>query len=532
MTDEKLANATFSYNDLTGGTGSANPWGPQDIDKMEIIDLDNFIKITNACRFFYRHDAITSTVVNKMIDIGINGLQYNGKELNANETKIMDAILPELEEFGEAMALEYLISGLVVPEVKIAPVTKEVLKEWGIKKYETLKLPVALWLRDPTTIKINYTMVMDKPSYYVKVPDALVYFITHDGTYPDGNKDELLFAQLKAYYPDFVIQVTQKAKNMMPVYVLLENHRIFRRRPLTDSPYPTPFLYASLESLKHKRNLRRMDYSIASRVISAIQLFRLGDKDFPVTEDQGDQFTAIRDQMTWRNSGGRDIERIFQLFANHTLQIDWIYPPVEALLDEQKYVGVNQDIIFGMGFPRILITGETEKSSTSQPEYATMSPMKTLEKVRQSVLRVLNSIVDEIFEENKFKGETEVSFKPINLVSFGDLVTGLAKLYDTQNISRTSFAEAFGYDYEEELGELKQEKETLEEMGMDEITLMKERSEVQMEIDQEKQDKGLMSPGNFGSAPGPKPGQDADNPANTGKKTPPKTGPTKARTPK
>lgn len=529
MTDEtKLANATFSYNDMTGNK-VANPWGPNDVDKMEVVDLDTFIKITNACRFFYRHDAIVSTVINKMVDIGISGLQYNGKELNANETKIMDAILPELEEFAENMALEYLISGLVVPEVKIANVTKEQLKEWGIKKYETLKLPVALWLRDPTSIKINYTMIMDKPSYYVKVPEALVYFITHEGTYPDGTKDEMLFSQLKAYYPEFVIQVRKEASKSATVFVLLENHRIFRRKTLTDSPYPTPFLYASLESLKHKRNLRRMDYSIAARVISAIQLFRLGDKDFPVTEDQSDQFTAIRDQMTWRNSGGKDYERIFQLFANHTLQIDWIYPPVEALLDEQKYAGVNQDIIFGMGFPRILITGETEKSSTSQPQYATMSPVKTLEKLRGYVLRVLNSIVDEIFEENKFKGETELSFKPINLVSFGDLVTGLAKLYDTQNISRTSFAEAFGYDYEEELGEIQKEEETLEEMGMDEISKMKEKQEVQLDMEVQKQEKGLMSPGNFGNAPGPKPGQDADNPANTGKKTPPKANPTKAR---
>jgi hypothetical protein len=456
-----------------------------------------------------------------MIDIGVNGLQFNSKDLNANEKKIMDAVLPSLEEFAEAMALEYLISGLVVPEVKVANVTKDTLKEYGIKKYETLKLPVALWLRDPTTIKINYNMVMDKPSYYVKVPSELVYFITHDGAYPDGTKDEKLYAELKAYYPEFVQEVKAQAtrSSTSTVYVLLENNRVFRRRVLTDSPYPTPFLYASLEALKHKRNLRRMDYSIASRVISAIQLFRLGDKDFPITEDQGEQFTAIRDQMTWRNSGGRDVERIFQLFANHTLQIDWVYPPVEALLDEQKYVGVNQDIIFGMGFPRILITGETEKSSTSQPEYATMSPMKTMEKMQKYILKVLNSIVDEIFTENNFKGETKLSFKPINLVSFGDLVTGLAKLYDTKNISRTSFAEAFGYDYEEEVGEIKEESDQLKELGMDEMSILKE-----------KQEQGLMSPGNFGNAPGPKPGQDSDNPANTGKqpKQEPQQ-PTKAR---
>ena len=51
-------------------------------------------------------------------------------------------------------------------------------------------------------------------------------------------------------------------------------------------------MYPALEPLKHKRNIRRMDYSIASRVISAIQLIKLGNDDFPVTEDDEDAFKA------------------------------------------------------------------------------------------------------------------------------------------------------------------------------------------------------------------------------------------------
>lgn len=211
-----------------------------------------------------------------------------------------------------------------------------------------------------------------------------------------------------------------------------------------------------------------MDYSIASRVISAIQLFKLGSDDFPVTEDQEETFEDLRKQMLHRYSQNEDIERVFQLFANHTLEIEWIMPPVEALLDETKYREVNDDIIFSLGFPRILITGETSRSGTSQAEYATMSPVRTMENIREKVLHVLSDIVYNIFEKNKFRGETKLKFAPINLVSFGELVEGLAKLYDTGNLSRTSFANAFDLDIDEEFRLKKEEKETMDELGLDE----------------------------------------------------------------
>ena len=439
-----------------------NPWVGANVDKMEVLDLDTFEKLVNACRFFYRYDSLVSTVINKVTDIGINKIEYDKSNLNENEKKIMDNLIPKLTEFAEQISMEYLISGLVVPEIKYAAVTKKELQEWKIKRYDTLTLPVYMWLRDPTTIKINDALGMSEPSYFYKIPEDLIFFIMHEGTYKDGTEDPELYRDLLTYYPDFVAAVRNNKKE-----VLLENDLIFRRKVITDSPYPTPYLTAALEPLKHKRNLRRMDYSIASRVISAIQLFRMGSDDFPVTEDQEETFSDLREQMLWRYSQQEDIERIFQLFANHTLQIDWIMPPVEALLDETKYREVNDDIIFSLGFPRILITGETSRSGTSQAEYATMSPVRTMENIRAKVLYVLNDIVYNIFEKNKFKGETKLKFAPINLVSFGELIEGLTKLYDSGNLSRTHHAKAFGYDVDEEFRLRKEENEVMEEMDLE-----------------------------------------------------------------
>ena len=458
----KLAQAQMFTSVLPS---AGNPWSTTEVDKMEVKDLNTFAKIVDACRFFYRHDSIVSSVINKSIDIGINDLVFDSKDLTSNAKKVVEGLLPELHDFAETMALEFLVSGLVVPEIKYANVTRDQLKEMSIKKFETLVMPVAMWVRDPTSIKINYTMVMDKPSYYVKVPEKLIQFILGKGTYADGTKDPELYAKLKAYYPEFILKVEEKQE-----YILIEDDSlIFRNRPISDSPYPTPYLYAALEPLKHKRNLRRMDYSIAARVIGAIQLFRLGNDEFPVTEDQDGQFQAIKDQMYWRLTSQKDIERIFQLFANHTLQIDWIFPPVEALLNENKYKEVNEDIMIALGFPKILITGEVTKTGTSNPEFATMAPTKTLEAMRKRILRVLNRVIDVTFEENGFSGDTTLKFTQMNLSEFSTLVEGLTKLYNTGNLSRKSYSGAFGYDIEEEMKQRSDEKELLTQYGLDEF---------------------------------------------------------------
>lgn len=457
----KLAKASMNF---IGLDGTYNPWSPQDIDKMEVPKHDDYIKLINECRFYYRRDSIISTVINKLVEIGITELSLDKGKLSANEFRIFQGIKDKLQDFAEACSLEYLISGLVVPEVKYAPVSSNLVKKLGIKKYGTVTLPISMWLRDPSTIKINSTMVMNEPSYFVKVPEELVYFINSGGIYQDGTKDPQLYNDLLTYYPDFVLAVRNGVRE-----ILLENDLIIRRKPLTDSPYPTPYLYSALEALKHKRNLRKMDYSIAARVISAIQLIRLGNDDFPITADDEDAFEDIRNQMFWRNSQGRDVERIFQLFANHTLQIDWVMPDVSALLNESKYMEVNDDIFFALGFPRILTTGESLRSASSDPEFASLSPVKTMKNMQSKILTIIRDIVQNVSDKNNLPSAPEVRFSPIALHSFKNFVDGLRNLYDTGNLSRRSYDDAFGYNIDEELRQRADEQDTIKELKLEEF---------------------------------------------------------------
>ena len=459
----KLAFASGALN-IYGDTAEANPWSADDVDKLGVMDFDEYQELVEMCRFFYKRDPLASTVINRMVDLAINDIVLIQGDLSDNEFSIYEALKKDLTSFAENVALEYMISGLVVPESKYIVVNKTGLKRKRIKRYSSLILPKELWLRDPATIVINSSLSSSNPSYFVKISDDFAYFIRSEGTYKDGTQDKEKYLELLKYYPEFVKMVMDGAKE-----VKFENDKIVRRRYLTDSPYPIPYLYAALESMKHKRNLRRMDYSLAARAITAIQVFRLGSDEFPVLADDQVQFDNLRSQMRWRNQKTKDVERIFQLFANHTLEIEWVYPPMEALLDDTKYKDINNDIVVALGFPRILITGESEKSNASSAEYAMMPAIEAISRLRKKVLGILDGILFDISEYNGFSDFPEVTFRQLNLHEFASFVEALSKLYDTGNLSRASFAEIFGYRWKEEMKLREGEEKLMKELDLPEF---------------------------------------------------------------
>jgi len=447
-------------------TQTDNPWTEVPKFKTVTRDRDAFIKSIDHCRFFYRTEPLVSTVIDKLVEIGVNDLVFSKNKLSENEYRVFKAIKPKLVEFAEQMATEYLLSGLVVPEIGYNKVDKDFLFSLGVKRYKSLELPDSMWVRDPSTMKIYTSMLGDKPSYFVKVPRELLAFITGKGKYADGKEDKELYELLVKYYPEFVQDILDGETE-----VLLENDLVFRRKYTSDNPYPIPYINSSLEALHHKRKLRRMDYSIVDKVISAIMHVKLGSDDFPINDtDEDNEFVEdIRAQLRMRGSNTQTLERIFQLITNHTVDIKWVFPEVTALLDMEKYNDINQEILFGLGFPRVLITGEALRSGTSDSEIATLSPLKTAETYRRKILEVLKDICIEISKRNGFKSVPDVQFKAINLHKFSEILAGLTKLYDVAGISRTSFAAELGFDFDAEADLMAGEQKTLESKGLPEF---------------------------------------------------------------
>ncbi len=449
--------------------GNINPWG-LGMKNWNYGDLsayrDKYVKILNECRFFYIFDPLASTVLNKLVDVGISNILFSKHGLSDNEFRLYKAIKPKLQEFAESMAIEYLLSGLVVPEVTFGTATKEELVSFGVKKYEALTIPKSMWIRDPKTIYIKTTMISDNPTYYVEIPEETRYFIRSGGTYSDGTKDLELYELMVQYYPDFVALV-KKGETKIP----LDNPRVIRRRYLSDNPYPIPYMQASLESLKHKRHMRQMDYSIIDKVMGAIMHVKVGSDDFPITDSEEDDsyVESIRQQLNWRNMPKNDQERIFQFITSHAVEIKWVFPDIATLINDSKYTEINDEILNGLGFPRILITGESLRSGSSDPEVATRGPQKTLEFMRNKIIEVIRYICREVAKQNGFSSYPDVSFEALNLHSFQQFIEALDKLYQTGGLSRQSYGEYLGYDFETELEKRSSEQELLEKSGVPEV---------------------------------------------------------------
>lgn len=451
------------------GSPTTNPWTDAQKAKDKKYTHEEYLKTLSLVRFFYKTEPVVSTVINKLVEIGINDLVFSRNKLSDNEFRIYLALKSKLLEFSEQIAQEYLLSGLIIPEVGWAKnKDKQFIFSLGIKKYASLVLPDTLTLRDPASIKIYTNWLGDKPSYFMKIPEEFIKFITTGGRLPNGTIDKDLFNKTKEQFPEFVKKVLAGEKE-----VQIFNDNILRRKYMADNPYPISYIAPSLDALQHKRKLRRMDYTLIDKVISAILHVKVGDKDFPITQTPEDQayVNSLREQLRMRGNSDQLMERVFQLITNHTVSMEWIFPNVEILLNEKKYEDINQEILFGLGFPRTLITGEAAKTGTSDPEIATLAPVKTMENIRRKIIEIIRDICLDVAMKNNLKGVPTVEFAKLNLQSFADFVSGIEKLYNASAFSRTDFARMFGYDFLDQLEKLDAENKELTKRGLPTVGL-------------------------------------------------------------
>lgn len=464
--EKKLAKASFSLYPSGARTMSQNPWIGT-VDRLAYDDHHKYEEVVRDCRFYFRHDPLASTVIRKLVDMSVNELVIEPEgSITVTEEAIFDALAEDLIEFLRKAAFEYLITGLLVPEIKLTRLNKRQIRDKYIKRISSLMYPTSMWLRDAKDIEIKRPLITEMESYFLKIPDEVVAFITGKGVYPDGGEDRELYNEIVRMYPEFVQQILKGQFK-----ILLDNPLVIKDTTLADSAYPIPYLYPALEALKHKRNLRRMDYSIAARVISAILQVRVGSDDFPLTEDQEDQLSELEEQFKWReNISTEEIERVFAFFTNHTVELEWIFPEVTALLDDKKYETVNQDIMVALGFPRILITGETERSFASDPQIATLSPIQTMEQIQKKLLPIAEKVYFEMRRYNRvISNVPKLSFKPINLMSLQLFYDGLSTLYEGGNLSRESFTRAYGYDFRTEMQRRSKNDELMDELDLEPV---------------------------------------------------------------
>src|SRR5690606_5761940 len=137
-----------------------------------------------------------------------------------------------------------------------------------------------------------------------------------------------------------------------------------------------------------------------------------------------------------------------------------VIPPLDALLSESKYSEPNADIFLALGFPRILTTGETLRSNSSDSSVASLGPRATLDDMRDEILGWIKGLYEELAKENGFKAIPEPYFLPILSADFTTLVQFANDSIKNGAISKDMLAQLYGSDYETQAQQMQVEIDT------------------------------------------------------------------------
>ena len=437
--------------DFNPWTYSIFPSSNYQVDRFEMPS--KWKDIVKLCYYFYEREGLVRSVIDKQVEIGINGILVTSDTLSDEEVNLYKYVANDLLEFLSVAATEYYISGLVVPDIVWGTLAKETT---GFSK--DYIVPIDIWVKDSSKIELKETPLPNRVVPLWTISSEEAQFIIDGGKYADGTEDVETFNTIKENFPEFVAKV-KKGDTKFP----LVNKYVIRRKPLLRSPYPIPYLMAALELLLHKRNLRAMDYALVGRVIDAILHVKVGNDEFPLTEDDEDILDKLENEFN-SNSNANNKQRVFQLFTNHTVELEWVVPPLDALLNDNKYDEINKEILYSLGFPKFLITGEKDKSNTGSSSSALLSPVKSMIALRKDFSNFLRQIFFDMSVKNNVARIPDVAFAPLNLMELADLLMVSQGLETSGVISKTSLAELAGFDFISEQNMRVKERELQEKL--------------------------------------------------------------------
>lgn len=420
-----------------------------------LLPFDNSKKYTyheliKFCRYFYDNDTIVGTVIDRMVDMSMTRLRNRKDRDNPDDgVEYYNKVAEYLQPYLKIMALDYFLHGMVVPEVTYTTVMgNKVDKTLGRKR---VQFPNEFWVRDEEFIELRRKPIGTDRAVFVKVPQEEVDFILTKGNRRDGTVDKEGYQELAREYPSFVRSVNS-GQRLFP----LPNARPIYRKLKSYDAYPKPYLQNALFALQHKYYLKLMDRSIATRASELLRHVKVGSDKFPATDDDLKATEAVLANASITG------DRVFNLFTNHTIEVNWAMPPLDALLNEAKYMEPNADIFLALGFPRILAVGETLRSNSSDSKVASLGPISTLNDLREAILLWIDGLYKELAVLNGFSWYPKPFFSPIALQDVTSLTQLAIQAQQIGAISKDTIAQLYGSTYEDEREKIDTETPTEE----------------------------------------------------------------------
>lgn len=458
-----MITGTYTHRAIAGGPAQLPnvvagfyPFGPNGEQPRSYAD------VVRACRWYYQNDPHISAVVQRIADLAASGLVNTDTPLSGGDVpdkgtyELYDAIAAKINDVLFSIIIGYLVDGMVVPQYELQRVMGTRLT--GVTSRTRYLVPTSFWLRDPLQFELHPSIFGAQPIAYLRIPQDDITFVQSKGVFPDGRKDIKRYRELVERFPEYVDAI-RRGETSIPY-----NGYIIYRNLLPQATYPQPYLQPTLGALARKYALQRLDAAVSARMVEAFRHAKVGNDTYPA--DDGD-IEALRTELERASND----YAVFNIVTNHTVDIQWVIPDYRDLLDPNKYEIVDRDIAAGLGFPRILLLGETERSNSADNQVASLGVLSFIRHIQRDIIQWVYHVYRDVAEANAITRVPKPEFMPVRIADTNQLLQYATMLFETGILSRATIAGLYGVDYRvERLRREQEDRQQSEQQSSDSPT--------------------------------------------------------------
>lgn len=301
-------------------------------------------------------------------------------------------------------------------------------------------LPVAYTVLNPQLITVTGNLLFDKTAVSVKLPPELAELLKKDKSKQTDDEKELIKA-----LPNELKRAAEKGGEY-PLDSRLVGSVTYRKQPY--ERYAKPRSTRVFESLDYKKSLRQADLSTLDGISNYILKITIGSDEYPVTtQNELEAVAALFNTPS----------KSFDVVWNHTLNIEKIVSPeIEAILGQDKYIQVNEDISGGLAVSRALIDGISDLN-VAEAGLVIKGVMEEINYARRQVTRWIYREYQQIAEAVGFDSFPKVRWDEGVLQDVILYMNTLSQLVDRRMLSYRTALERLGFDFPNELKNLEEE---------------------------------------------------------------------------
>lgn len=301
-------------------------------------------------------------------------------------------------------------------------------------------LPIAYTVLNPELVTVEGSLFFDKISINLTVPTELADVLGKDKAELSEEEIEMIKT-----LPSDIKKAAEEGGE-----ILLDSRLVgtifYRKQPY--ERYARPRATRVFDTIDYKKALKEADLSTLDGISNYILKITIGSDEFPVTSQE--ELEAVAQLFNTPSKS-------FDVVWNHTLKIEKIVSPeIEAILGQDKYKQVNEDLTGGLAITRALIDGVGDLGQ-GEASLVIKGLMEEINYLRKLVTRWIYKEYRQIAEAVGFDSFPKIRWDEGVLKDTIMYMSTLAQLVDRRMLSYRTALEALGFDYPNELSNMEAE---------------------------------------------------------------------------